>query len=141
MRAHLTGEQFSRRMLGERSANAEAHLQECAQCEAEVVQLAATLTEFRSSVRAWSEQQDRPRWASAQATAKGNRAWMTGAYWAAAALLTGLVFGGYLPQRPAKMAATTPADTVLLTEWDRQVSRTVPGPMEPLTRLVSWDEN
>jgi hypothetical protein len=140
MKSHLTAEQISGWALGERSKKTEDHILVCAACQAELTGLQATLGQFRNSVRAWSREQFDAN--AALSTAWHRRPSYPALRWAAAvfvmALALSLSMRGWLRQ-PAP-AYPSVSDAALLNQVDREISRSVPGPMEPLTRLVSWDE-
>jgi hypothetical protein len=89
---------------------------------------------FRSSVRQWSEEQGNPRLEFRTSSVKPH-SWMRGACWTSAALILCLFVGHLIPQRVSREAA----DAALLQRIDQEVSRTVPGAMQPLTELVSWE--
>ena len=56
---------------------------------------------------------------------------------AVACLVLALLF----PRQKSQPIAPSPADAALLSEIDAEVSRTVPGPMEPLTEFVLSDSS
>ena len=138
MNRHLSSEQLSGWFVGERGPEAERHLLDCRACRAEVARLEEVLAEFRGSVRSWSEQQ-------LITGADRRRAWppADNPAWAVAALAIVLIasFSLAWPVRGHRYAAAAASDAALLSEVDAQVSRTVPGPMDPLARLVSWGIN
>lgn len=141
MNTHLTSQQISEYILGDRSREAELHIRACSLCQAELNQFENSLKGFRSSVRQWSEQQLSP--FPLQVKRNPARPWMMRLGWAMA-VITLCIFLGRLSYRPlpvSKTAATTAADVALLAQIDHEVSRTVPDSMEPLTQLVSWDTN
>ena len=57
MNSHLSPEQISRWMMGERTPLEEQHVRECQLCAAEVAGFQSALAAFRGSVREWSDQQ------------------------------------------------------------------------------------
>ena len=139
MSTHLTSRQISEWIVGDRSREAELHIRTCSLCQEELSQFEASLKGFRSSVRYWSEGQLPPP-ALSQERRNPVRSWMMGLCWAAAVIIL-CVYIGRLNYHPASQLQTAAADTALLAQIDREISRTVPGPMEPLTQLVSWDVN
>jgi hypothetical protein len=107
--------------------------------------LQATLGQFRSSVREWSREHFDVEQFDANAglrTEWHRRAAYPALRWAAAgfvmAVALSLSMHGWL--RAPAPAYTAVSDDTLLKQVDREISRSVPGSMEPLTRLVSWDE-
>jgi hypothetical protein len=136
MSQHLSSQQISQWMIGERTPQQEQHVGECSQCGAEVARMEAALGLFRGSVRHWSDLQVRvPR-----PLAPGPRPHPVRWALAAAALLVLAAVPVYRSaqdrQRQAEIAR---ADALLLEQVDAEVSRAVPRPMEPLVKLVSWD--
>jgi hypothetical protein len=141
MSRHLPAERIAAWMMGERDANDERHLRECAGCAAEVARLESDLAMFRGSVRRWSERQGavgppavvalRPAWS-------WFRPWPL---WAAAAvLMVAAAVPVYRGSRHLQAkGGIGDSDALLLVQVDAQVSRSVPRPMEPLLQLVSWD--
>jgi len=89
---------------------------------------------FRGSVRQWSDEQGNPSLEFRTSSAKPQR-WIRGACWAFAALILCVFAGHLIPQGVSREAA----DAALLQRIDQEVSRTVPGAMQPLTELVSWE--
>ena len=142
MNSHLPAEQISKLLLGERVPEAERHVRECAACMGELARMESAISQFRGSVRRWSD--DRFRHSQApplRATEQTARLSWPRFRWAALALtllvLTGWLFQQHGQQPRVREVAGT--DTVLFNQLDQEISRTVPGPMEPLTQLVTWD--
>jgi predicted anti-sigma-YlaC factor YlaD len=151
--AHLTGEQFGELLArftetAERESTlAEAHLQACEACSAELASLREAITLFREASDAYAEKELRgiPRWKLPRRTVF--RQAFVPAYWmvAAAMFLTAL-----LPLQVLRRHAlrTTPAvetsvtvsntassaqsDEALLEDVNREVSRSVPASMQAL---------
>lgn len=57
MKPHLTSEDYSKWMIGERTPEHEEHLRRCADCAAELENIQAPLRLFRGAVRDWSADQ------------------------------------------------------------------------------------
>lgn len=127
---------------------------EQAAAEAREIELEQALSNFRASVKAWSEAElSRPRMAVA---AVGQRRWRLAAGWAlGCALLAGGAGGGVYEhhqrletarvaaaaraaeqQRLAAAEQARDAEEDLLAKVDRDVSREVPSAMEPLAQLM-----
>lgn len=132
MSPHLTPQQASEWILGVHSSETERHVRACPLCREELGRFEASLKGFRSSVRQWSEEQLPP----FSPQLKQSPAWAMKFGWIMAAISLCL-FISLLSYRNASQRRA--ADAALLAQIDREVSRTVPGPMEPLTQLVSWD--
>ena len=126
MSQHLSAEQISNWMIGARTPQAEQHVRDCPECQAEVVRFEETLSQFRGSVRsltvppaAWMPAPTRP------------LGWVL--LVAALCVLTAVpIYRNFADRQQAR------ADAILLEQVDAALSRTVPAPMEPLARLVSW---
>jgi hypothetical protein len=143
MSQHLSAQQISQWMIGERTPLEEQHVRECPACGAELARLEGSLELFRGSVRHWSDLQVRvPRPLTPTRGSRGYPARPLPVRWAliAAALLVLAAVPIYRNaqerQRQAEIART---DALLLEQVDAEVSRAVPRPMEPLVKLVSWD--
>jgi cytochrome bd-type quinol oxidase subunit 2 len=135
---HLSAEQISQWMMGERTPQLEEHVAECPECRSELEQLETALVQFRSAVRAAGHSASPPVW---RATAS-HGPWFS---WprlvlAAAALLIlvalPLTWRARVQERAAEAAL---ADSQLLERVDSAVSQAVPEPMEPLVNLVTWN--
>ncbi len=144
MNSHLTPQQISEWMGGERSREAEMHVRACAACQAEVDRFEAALSQFRSSVREWSAEEYNPHFPAGTDWDKAQQRNVSAGWrWAVLAILSCVAAVLFLhrseaPPQPI-VAKTTVSDAVLLKQVDQDASRTVPGPMEPLVNLVSWD--
>ena len=55
MNQHLSSEQMSRWMIGERTSEEDRHARECPRCSAELDRLEKTFSQFRDSGRRWSD--------------------------------------------------------------------------------------
>jgi hypothetical protein len=137
---HLSGEQISQWMIGDRTPLLERHVAQCEECRAQLEELETTLSQFRGAVRAWSGSATPPAWR--QATHRGS--WFSWPAWVLTAatllLLIGLpVYWHALARDRAAEAAR--ADALLLERVDSSISRAVPEPMEPLVNLVTWNSS
>ena len=54
MNTHLSSEQISKWMAGDKNSDADRHLKECPQCATEIARLQSLLSAFRSSVIEWN---------------------------------------------------------------------------------------
>jgi len=142
MSEHLSPEQVSMWMAGDRTPDGERHVKECTECAAEVARLENALLQFRGLIHEWSaETSARPVWRLPRSVHAVS--WVRGLSWAVVpALILLLAMVPILRQSrdvrssDAKLAQ---ADAQLLEEVDAGVSRAVPQPMEPLLRLVASD--
>jgi hypothetical protein len=136
MNRHLREEDICRWMAGERTPEVEEHLANCRDCNTHVARMSEVLSEFRHSVRGRSER------ALAHPGALPARG-PSGLGWGgvAAAVLVALLIAvaAWLPRHmPGNVRAGVADvdDAALLRRVDAEVSRTVPGPMEPLASLI-----
>ncbi|MDQ6663659.1 MAG: hypothetical protein M3Z23_04645 [Acidobacteriota bacterium] len=140
MNRHLSPEQFSGWLLGERQPELENHVNHCPACQTEAAQLANALAAFRGAVRESSA----ARFGSGFQVAdrKPGRAWLpVNTVWAGAAVSVLLAIAGVsaLPHaRRGIVPENAITDAVLLSRIETELSRAVPCPMEPLTKLVAW---
>ncbi|HVW10801.1 MAG TPA: hypothetical protein VHC90_19580 [Bryobacteraceae bacterium] len=100
MNSHLSEEQISAWLAGERSAEAKAHLAACGQCAAEVERTAGTLALFRESSMKCAEY-----WEARPVVRKRSRGWR----WVIAApVLVALVLAAVMARRPAPAPVRPP---------------------------------
>jgi anti-sigma factor RsiW len=128
-------------MLGETNLETERHLTECAICRAEVDRLREAFSSFRHSVHQWSDRQ-LPSPLPLRENARPARTLtpFSRTSLAVAAVALCLILAFSLPWRSNRTAANqSAADAALLSQIDAEISRTVPGPMEPLTEFISND--
>jgi hypothetical protein len=134
MNSHLSPEEISQWILGDRTAERAQHMRECTACSLEVERLESALQEFRSAVHGWSALLPAP--ASPRRTTPRRVV-----RWAlAAAALVAIALVPVYRHRQAE-AETARADAILLEQVDAEVSQAVPSPMEPLVQLVSWSSS
>jgi anti-sigma factor RsiW len=149
----LTGEQFGELLarfteeVGPEPTLAEAHLQVCEACSAELASLREAITLFREASDAYAEQELRgiPRWRLPNRSVFSHT--FVPAYWfvAAAMFLTALlplqVMRRHAQGTPPAVAATATvsnaassaqSDEALLEDVNREVSRSVPASMQDL---------
>ena len=129
---HLSPEQLSEWVLGDRDAKTVQHVSACANCQAQIEQFEAVLGGFRSSVRRWSEDQlfQHPR--VVQPQVRQPYAWAASLVCVLAALVL-VVLLRHAGQVSAK------EDAALFMQIDQETSRTVPAAMDPLSELVAGD--
>jgi hypothetical protein len=143
MNGHLSSEQVSRWMIGDRAEQEGEHVQKCPECAARVAELESAIALFRECVRDCGESYGRPdmpllagvRRARRNFAARPSR-WAPGA----AALLLLAAIPIYTNSRDRRREAEMArADAALLEQVDAGISRAVPAPMEPLVKLVMWN--
>jgi len=140
MSSHLSKEQMSEWMLGDRSRQAEEHVRICAACRDELTRFEKTLTHFRRSVSQWSAEHSHAD-ARYQVSKTIPRLTLQKLSYAVAVLafLVCATLSLVLSRRQPSLPEAALGDSALMKQVDQAVSRTVPGPMEPLMQLVSWD--
>jgi hypothetical protein len=143
---HLDSETICGWAAGERTAEAERHLRECAACAEAVGRLEAGLAEFRGSAHRWSERRlpARPFGAWQPKTVAAGRwraifgaAGLAACVAAAALLVAVLIERGRERAAASRAAEQARADALLLEQVNTAVSRSAPAPMEPLLKLVA----
>jgi hypothetical protein len=136
MNRHLSSQDVCAWLAGSHTPELQQHVTGCAVCQAELARLSQALTQFRGSVRHWSEQQHT---GDVKLTAPAG-AWRQ-IRWACAVMAACLLVSLSVLWRPNQPSAggAIAADAALLAQVDRQVSRAVPSPMEPLMSLVLWE--
>lgn len=147
MSNHLSAAQIAEWAAGEWREEQETHLRECPDCQWQVEEFQAVLGQFRGAVRQWSAARQQPGSTAAWKT-KRTSLQATGLYWAAAmaaalcALVAVLVFHGSAANPVFPQETHSPVtDAALMRQVDTEVSQTVPDAMEPLMKLVSWDDS
>ncbi len=141
MKQHLSPQQINQWVVGERCTEAQQHMLDCPECRAEAVRLEGALGDFRGAVRRWSNGElCAPPQIDWEKSRPGSwLGWRNLAMLAAAVILclAAVLFATrFTPSHPATDTAAT--DVALLKQINAEVSETVPGPMQPLTKLVSW---
>ena len=137
MSRHLREEDICRWMAGERSHEAEQHLANCGECNSHVARMSEVLGEFRDSVHGRSERAlagvGTQRAGSVGADRSRGFGWGGVAVAGLVALLIAVAV--WLPRHDLRSVQDVD-DAALLRRVDAEVSRTVPGPMEPLAALM-----
>ena len=140
MRQHLSAGEISAWLAGERTAERDGHLRECAECRAAVERVEAPLARFRCAVQAWSSQE-----ISLARPIELRRRHGFGMMRLAMAAAMVVMLAGvplYLRDRARDRAAETARqDEALLEQVQTEVARSVPEPMEPLAKLVVWSSD
>jgi predicted anti-sigma-YlaC factor YlaD len=137
---HLSAEQISQWMVGDRTPELERHIAECAECRVELDRLESALAQFRTAMRETANAAPPLGWGE---SASG-RAWLS---WprlvlAAVALILLVVLPvSWMAHARQQAAEAALADSQLLESVDSAISQAVPEPMEPLVNLVSWNSS
>jgi hypothetical protein len=130
MNQHLSNEQISEWIAGERTAETQRHIRECPVCDAELAGFESGLSAFGHAVRQWAVQKEmHPK---PQELPNASWRWALGA----AAILTLALLPAYW-QGEAPISAVQDDDARLLENIDIHLSRTVPSSMEPLMTLMN----
>jgi len=130
MNVHLSQDQISQWISGDRSGESARHLEGCAACSDEVTRLESALAGFRESVQAWpAPPPSLPHPRSAPRVAR----------WVLAAAVLAATVAAPVYWRHRAQAQAARADATLLQQVDAEVSEAVPSPMQPLVQLVSWN--
>jgi hypothetical protein len=148
---HLTSQQISEYLAGQRIPATEEHLRGCPDCAAEVERATEPLKLFRASVCALGERQMGPTRFVAQgrpARAFGPLQWQL-AMVAAALVIAAIPLVRHFQPAPrttapiamAQVAGAQVSDEALLRQVETEISRSVPATMEPLEKLMSGDDN
>lgn len=136
---HLTEDELSAWVAGERGPAVLRHLSCCSACQAEALLLETTLLGFRGAVREWSREYETsavmpPAAAVDSAFFTFNRACLA----MAVAIVCVLLGVSLRPGNSARRPGNSLTDRALMSQVDDQISRTVPSAMEPLLDLVAW---
>jgi hypothetical protein len=132
MNRHLSAEDFSGWMIGERTPEREQHLAACATCAAELDKLQAPIALFRGAVCEWTANEER-RVAAIPARSRSGGLWLRVAATAAVvAVLVAIGIGG----SNRRAAGIDREDEMLLGQVQAEVSRPVPATMQPVYNLM-----
>ncbi|HLY20533.1 MAG TPA: hypothetical protein VKR61_25070 [Bryobacteraceae bacterium] len=135
MNRHLSSEELCAWLAGSHTLESEQHVLSCSACHAEMARMGQALTQFRGAVRGWSEEQYTREVRLTPVNAFKHFRWAWAVMAACLMISLSVLWRG---NQPAATGAPV-ADAALLAQVDRQVSRAVPSPMEPLMNLVLWD--
>ncbi len=150
---HLSPDQLVE-LLAETPATVHPHLLVCAACAAEFDSLRDSLALFRDASNAFAAQELRPSTERILAARSSYRPWLVPAYWAtAAALLIAamiplevqhqhtLAAAAIAATSASARSATAETDAALLDDVDRELSASVPAPMQTLEDPVGSASN
>ena len=137
MNQHLSAQDISAWLAGDRTQEHDRHVRECAECQAALDGRVRSLARFSGALKDWSSQQFPP------VRPIRERRYGFGGLRLAAATLALAVLAAipvHLRHRAAERdAEIARQDEALLQQVQTEVSRSVPEPMEPLTSL--WTTN
>jgi hypothetical protein len=135
MSEHLSSEQITDWMTGNRPTDAVQHIRDCATCELHVERLQETLGMFRGAVRETADSFEERQKVFQVPRRRMRVMWAT----VAAALVTLVAIPVYEVQDARqRAAATAKQDAELLDQVNAELSQSVGTPMKPLEKLVSW---
>jgi anti-sigma factor RsiW len=143
---HLSAEQISQWIIGDRPLERQAHVAECAACRAELGQLENAIAQFRTAMREPASYEPPPAWRQPQPRPAPWFSRPRLALTAAALLVLGALPVTWrvrtheqaLREQAAQSAL---ADSRLLESVDAEISQAVPQPMEPLVTLATWNSS
>ena len=143
---HVSSRELSEWILGQASEATRSHVRVCERCQNEAERMRDSLAVFGEAVREWSAARLNPGFRLIAPHAERSRDGRMLLGWTAVAVVIAICFVAILlipraSKHPAGSSGPGITDTVLLQQVDKEVSRTVPAPMEPLMRLVSWDDS
>lgn len=141
MKGHLTSEQIEAWMIGDRTPEHGAHLRGCPECARALAQAEQPVELFGSAMREWSDRQMPRRTFDPAAHVSHSYGWHPMRIALAGAALLGLIAVPVFRPTPVVEstvpASTAVSDEALLRQVDLEVSRSVPGSMEPLAVLMT----
>ena len=140
MNQHLSSEQISRCLIGDRTPIEARHLAECAACAAELERVEASLAAFRASVHETSirtMRADGREWTAPRRSPFSM--WMGWPVIAAVLVILTVVPLWRVRSSANRAAQTAREDAALMMDISAAVSRSVPEPMEPLAQLWTKD--
>lgn len=139
MNAHLTSTQISEWMIGDRSPEARRHLERCPECSAEVSKIEGSLGLFRDAM------QEAPVTAAVWKVPARRSPWafpLRSIAVTFAVLLLAIipVYGPVYRDRQVKAreAEARKQDALLLSQVESELNESIPEPMQPLAKLVSY---
>jgi hypothetical protein len=135
---HLSAEQISQWMIGERTPQLQRHVAVCEECRAELEQLQTALSQFRTAMRAPASSILPPAWRE-PAPRSGWLSWPRMVLATAAVVVLVALPITWRTRERERAAEAALADSQLLERVDSAISQAVPEPMEPLVTLVTWN--
>jgi anti-sigma factor RsiW len=141
---HLSAEQVSQCMIGQRPLELQQHVAGCAQCRAELAQLESALSQFRSAMREPANLAPPPAWRQPEPRPAPWFSWPRPVLTATALLVLAAVpvtWRARSHEQALREQAAQVADSQLLESVDSEISQAVPVPMEPLVTLATWNSS
>lgn len=155
---HLSSDEITAYLIGDRAPEQQQHVRECAECRTEIERVERPLAWFGSAVKhAASEYDAVKNWSDQQAESwsgsrRPDQSLHGGSRWrslrlpsaVAATVLFALaavpIYRSLQPDRAAESRRSTVPDAVLLEQVEAGIARAVPQPLEPLSRLMNGEE-
>jgi hypothetical protein len=129
---HLSSEQISSWAIGERNPDVERHVESCSQCREEILRLEHGLQAFRHSMHDWAKRNADSAVSKRHVPSSVPWTWV-----AVTAVAIGIVVGpAYLDMQRAEREAQNAQDSLLLSQVQERLTRTVPQSMEQLMELM-----
>jgi len=145
---HLSSDEITAYLIGDRTPGQQQHVRECAECRTEIERLERPLAWFGSAVKRWSDQQAES-WSGSR---RPDQSLHAGSRWRslrlpsaiAAMVLFALavvpIYRSLQPDRASAPRTIVVPDSVLLEQVEAGIARAVPQPLEPLSRLMNGEE-
>ena len=145
MNEHLSAPEISAWLCGEISADRAAHAGQCPLCRAEMARLEADIRGLRGAIHEWARREggeNQSAWQPARMrTGRVPRLAWTAAAAALALASAAPLYRHALERRRAAEAARARADAALMQQVDLEISRAVPGPLEPLAGFIAQPDS
>jgi len=140
MKRHLSPDEISNWLIGERTWEHAEHVRECPECSAEIEKIVKPIELFRGAVREWGEEQSSALARHRSEKTIESRSSRAGILWlraaaTAAVLMILIAIGIHGLNRSA--TETAQQDDALLSEVRSDLSRPVPATMVPLYNLMA----
>jgi len=146
---HLSAEQISQWIVGDRPWELQEHVAGCAECRAELTRMENALSQFRTAMREPASFVPAPSWRQPEPRPATWFSWRRMALTATALLVLAAVPVTWrvrvheqaLREQADQSARSALADSQLLETVDAEISQAVPRPMEPLVTLATWNSS
>jgi anti-sigma factor RsiW len=155
MNTHLTTEEVTEKLLGASSLTVNAHLLECPACASELDRLKSSISNFRDTAHAWSEDNIASAASVSFRAQASSKRWLSAGWVLVAAAMIPMVAvsAAYLHRERASRATSAQAaalasipgaasrgispselddDNQLLSQVSVELSEAVPAPLQPL---------
>lgn len=140
---HLSAEQISQWIIGDRPLELREHMAQCAECRAELGQLENAIAQFRTAMREPASYVPPPAWRQPEPQPAPWFSWPRLVLTATALLVLAAVPVTWRVRvhEQALRAQAALADSQLLESVDAEISQAVPQPLEPLVTLATWNSS